>query len=73
MHMKNNYYIYIYIHNISIIGEKIGKKYKCNSTYEIHTKKLAYFNWETEMNEKQNIKYRYKNLLTYATHIAMRN
>ena len=25
------------------------------------------------MNEKQTIKYRYKNLLTYATHIAMRN
>ena len=41
MHMKNNYYIYIYIHNISIIGEKIGEKYKCSSTYEIHTKVIG--------------------------------
>ena len=34
---------------------------------------MAYYNLEKEMNEKQTIKYRYKNLLTYATHIAMRN
>ena len=46
MHMKNNYYIYIYIYiymyiNISISGEKICEKYKCSSTYEIHTKVIG--------------------------------
>ena len=39
MHMKI-ITIYIYI-NISIRGVKIREKYKCSSTYEIHTKVIG--------------------------------
>ena len=52
MHMKNNYYIYIYKYN-----HQWRKNMRKNRNVVAHMK-LAYYNLEKEMNEKQNIKYR---------------